>query len=61
MRGEHLAERYTSADVHVVNVPSIEFTFNGPADVSDIDLTLLNEAALGLFDISWKIMSGYHE
>lgn len=41
--------------VHVAIVLSLEFTYNGPAGIYDIDLTLVNERS---FEFKWSIISG---
>jgi len=57
-RGEVLSEWRISNRVHILNEPSEWYTFDGPRGKSDIDVTLVNEAAKRTFEISWKVMGG---
>jgi len=58
-RGDLLAEWAVSKDVRVVNEPSEWYTFDGPMGKSDIDVTFVNEAALGVFAFEWSVLGGH--
>ena len=53
-RGEELSECFLRNNLHVLNVPSEWYTFEGPVGVSDIDVSLVNDAAMA-FDFEWSI------
>lgn len=58
-RGEVLSEWMLSRCISAVNEPSEWYTFEGPNGVSDIDVTLTNSVALGVFNFSWGIRGGW--
>lgn len=56
-RGEALAELFIRQELLPINEPSDYSTFSGPAGVSDIDVTVVNEAA-HVYSFDWKIVEG---
>jgi len=58
-RGDMLVEWGVSKDIRVVNEPSEWYTFDDPMGKSDIDVTFVNEAALGVFAFEWSVLGGY--
>lgn len=55
IRGEMLSEWLISGRLHTLNEPSELYTFDNSRGVSDIDLTIANEAALRTFQFSWQV------
>lgn len=56
-RGTELAEFLLRHELSVLNEPSDFSTFSGPAGVSDIDVTVVNEAA-NVYGFDWCILEG---
>lgn len=59
VRGEMLSEWMITMSVGVLNEPSDLYTFDGPAGVSDIDVTAANGAAMTVFDTRWRVIDGW--
>ena len=58
-RGEALSEWVVAKNLHIVNEPSEWYTFDGPGGVSDIDVTLMNQAADRAFVARWEVKGGW--
>ena len=43
LRGEKIIEFIAECEMHVLNVPSEEYTYSGPTGESDIDVSLDND------------------
>lgn len=56
-RALELTEFIIEENLMVLNQPSDSYTFNGPAGVSDIDVTCINEAA-SEYTYKWDIIEG---
>lgn len=56
-RGELLSEFIATNRLAVINQPSDLYTFDGPNDCSDIDVTLANLLAVRKFGFRWCIRS----
>lgn len=57
-RGEVLSEWCLSQGLNVLNEESEWFTFDGPRGCSDIDITLVNQAASRCLEFDWKVLGG---
>lgn len=58
-RGEMLGEWILTQDMYPVNETSEWYTFDGPNGVSDIDVTVVNDAAVRKYTTQWRILDGH--
>ena len=58
IRGELLGDFVVANTLHVLNNPSLWYTFAGPNGSSDIDVTLANDTAARRFSFEWRVAGG---